>query len=214
MSIRTGTCRSRWISRQHLETVDPRQHQVEDDQVGPEASAELDSCVAVAGDLDLEAFRAQPRCHRCGDRRLVLNHSYPPRMHGSSVRDACCEGVRITCRSRARLPLYTGRHGPHPLCPEPDRLAPPRERPVGRRQPAAGRLVPAPDRRHRPRARGRGRRRGDPRRPRMARDRLERGPVRQSERADRHREAARGGGEPDEDGSVRFGRTTLLRPDG
>lgn len=40
------------------------------------------------------------------------------------------------------------------------------------------------------------------------------GPSRQSDRADRHREAARAVGQPDEDGSVRFGRTTLLRPDG
>jgi len=40
------------------------------------------------------------------------------------------------------------------------------------------------------------------------------GPARQSERADRHREAAQAVGKPDDDGSVRFGRTTLLRPDG
>jgi glutamyl/glutaminyl-tRNA synthetase len=40
------------------------------------------------------------------------------------------------------------------------------------------------------------------------------GPVRQSERADRHRQAAAEVGEPDADGSLRFGRTTLLRPDG
>ncbi len=40
------------------------------------------------------------------------------------------------------------------------------------------------------------------------------GPVRQSERADRHREAAAVAGKLDADGSLRFGRTTLLRPDG
>ncbi len=40
------------------------------------------------------------------------------------------------------------------------------------------------------------------------------GPARQSERADRHREAAQAVGKPDDDGSVRFGRTTLLRRDG
>ncbi|MDX6511511.1 MAG: glutamyl-tRNA synthetase [Gaiellaceae bacterium] len=40
------------------------------------------------------------------------------------------------------------------------------------------------------------------------------GPARQSERADRHREAARTIGDEDEDGALRFGRTTLLRPDG
>jgi glutamyl-tRNA synthetase len=40
------------------------------------------------------------------------------------------------------------------------------------------------------------------------------GPVRQSERADRHREAAAVAGVLDADGSLRFGRTTLLRPDG
>lgn len=40
------------------------------------------------------------------------------------------------------------------------------------------------------------------------------GPVRQSERADRHREAARSVGTEDAEGAVRFGRTTLLRPDG
>jgi glutamyl/glutaminyl-tRNA synthetase len=40
------------------------------------------------------------------------------------------------------------------------------------------------------------------------------GPVRQSERADRHREAARAIGSADAEGAIRFGRTTLLRPDG
>lgn len=40
------------------------------------------------------------------------------------------------------------------------------------------------------------------------------GPARQRERADRHREAAAAVGVMDEDGSLRFGRTTLLRPDG
>jgi tRNA synthetases class I (E and Q), catalytic domain len=40
------------------------------------------------------------------------------------------------------------------------------------------------------------------------------GPVRQSERHVRHREAAHLVGEPDGDGALRFGRTTLLRPDG
>ncbi len=40
------------------------------------------------------------------------------------------------------------------------------------------------------------------------------GPLRQSERVARHREAARRIGEPDAEGALRFGRTTLLRPDG
>ena len=40
------------------------------------------------------------------------------------------------------------------------------------------------------------------------------GPVRQSSRIERHREAARAVGGEDEEGAVRFGRTTLLRPDG
>ena len=40
------------------------------------------------------------------------------------------------------------------------------------------------------------------------------GPQRQSERSVRHREAAHLVGEPDPDGSLRFGRTTLLRADG
>ena len=40
------------------------------------------------------------------------------------------------------------------------------------------------------------------------------GPARQSERAERHRDAALGVGEPDADGSIRFRGTTLLRPDG
>jgi len=42
----------------------------------------------------------------------------------------------------------------------------------------------------------------------------EEGPLRQSERAGRHREAATAIGEQDADGSLRFGRLTLLRPDG
>lgn len=40
------------------------------------------------------------------------------------------------------------------------------------------------------------------------------GPVRQSERFVRHREAAHLIGESDAEGALRFGRTTLLRPDG
>jgi glutamyl-tRNA synthetase len=40
------------------------------------------------------------------------------------------------------------------------------------------------------------------------------GPVRQSERFVRHREAAHQIGEPDAEGALRFGRTTLLRPGG
>lgn len=40
------------------------------------------------------------------------------------------------------------------------------------------------------------------------------GPVRQSERFVRHREAAHQIGEPDAEGALRFGRTTLLRADG
>jgi glutamyl/glutaminyl-tRNA synthetase len=40
------------------------------------------------------------------------------------------------------------------------------------------------------------------------------GPVRQSGRSLRHREAAHLVGEPDADGALRFGRTTLLRADG
>lgn len=44
--------------------------------------------------------------------------------------------------------------------------------------------------------------------------RWDEGPVRQSDRAERHRDAARGIGSEDEEGAVRFGRLTLLRPDG
>jgi len=40
------------------------------------------------------------------------------------------------------------------------------------------------------------------------------GPMRQSERHVRHREAAHLIGEPDSEGALRFGQTTLLRPDG
>jgi len=40
------------------------------------------------------------------------------------------------------------------------------------------------------------------------------GPVHQSSRFVRHREAAHQIGEPDAEGALRFGRTTLLRPDG
>ena len=40
------------------------------------------------------------------------------------------------------------------------------------------------------------------------------GPVRQSERAERHREAGRAIGGEDDQGALRFGRVTLLRPDG
>jgi glutamyl/glutaminyl-tRNA synthetase len=44
--------------------------------------------------------------------------------------------------------------------------------------------------------------------------RWDEGPVRQSDRADRHREAARAIGLTDDEGALRFGRRTLLRPDG
>ncbi|MHB8469588.1 MAG: glutamate--tRNA ligase [Gaiellaceae bacterium] len=44
--------------------------------------------------------------------------------------------------------------------------------------------------------------------------RWDEGPLRQSERSVRHREAAHEIGVPDADGALRFGRTTLLRADG
>ena len=44
--------------------------------------------------------------------------------------------------------------------------------------------------------------------------RWDEGPVHQSARFVRHREAAHQIGEPDDEGALRFGRTTLLRPDG
>ncbi len=44
--------------------------------------------------------------------------------------------------------------------------------------------------------------------------RWDEGPAQQSERHVRHREAAHLVGEPDADGALRFGRVTLLRPDG
>jgi len=44
--------------------------------------------------------------------------------------------------------------------------------------------------------------------------RWDEGPVNQSSRFVRHREAAHQIGEPDAEGALRFGRTTLLRPDG
>jgi tRNA synthetases class I (E and Q), catalytic domain len=43
---------------------------------------------------------------------------------------------------------------------------------------------------------------------------IDEGPLRQGERAVRHRDAAHAIGEPDSQGALRFGRTTLLRPDG
>jgi hypothetical protein len=43
--------------------------------------------------------------------------------------------------------------------------------------------------------------------------RWDEGPLRQGERSVRHREAAHLIGEPDAEGALRFGRTTLLRPD-
>jgi tRNA synthetases class I (E and Q), catalytic domain len=43
---------------------------------------------------------------------------------------------------------------------------------------------------------------------------VDEGPLRQSDRSVRHREAAHAIGEPDADGALRFGRTTLLRADG
>ena len=44
--------------------------------------------------------------------------------------------------------------------------------------------------------------------------RFDEGPIRQSERVARHRDAAQLVGEPDADGALRFGQTTLLRADG
>jgi glutamyl/glutaminyl-tRNA synthetase len=42
----------------------------------------------------------------------------------------------------------------------------------------------------------------------------EEGPLRQSDRVERHREAAQAIGAPDAEGALRLGRTTLVRPDG
>jgi hypothetical protein len=44
--------------------------------------------------------------------------------------------------------------------------------------------------------------------------RFDEGPLRQSERSVRHREAAHLIGEPDSEGALRYGQVTLLRPDG
>ena len=52
----------------HLEAVEAREHQVEDDEVGTEPLARLDAARAVGGDLDGEALAAEPGGDGLGDR--------------------------------------------------------------------------------------------------------------------------------------------------
>ena len=125
--------------------------------------------------------------------------------------NCCAPGLH-----RARSLVVHSPDGQSPLRAEPDGLAPPRQRAQRGREPALRRRAPgtaaAADRRHgcRPQRRGRASRRswaissgsgsaGT------------KGRCRQSERHVRHREAAHLVGEPDSEGALRFGRTTLLR---
>ena len=90
VSISTGTGRSRLDPPAHLEAVEARQHQVEDDEVGPQRVAQLDAGRAVAGDLDVEALAAQPRRDGVGDRRLVLDDDDRVLLHWRNAKRRVC----------------------------------------------------------------------------------------------------------------------------
>ena len=82
VSIRTGTGRSRWISPAHLEAVEAREHEVEDDEVGLEP-------LARARRRPGRRRRSRPRSPRCAAGRRPRRRSAPrPRPRGSSRRRA------------------------------------------------------------------------------------------------------------------------------
>ena len=58
----------------HLEPVETRQHEIEDDEVGTEAGGGVDAGRSVERDLDREPFAAEAGGDRLGDRGLVLHH--------------------------------------------------------------------------------------------------------------------------------------------
>jgi hypothetical protein len=60
----------------HLQPVEPRQHEVEDDEVGLGGPAQLDRLLPVPYGPGLEAFAPQPPHDRVRDRGLVLHHQH------------------------------------------------------------------------------------------------------------------------------------------
>ncbi len=64
-----------------VEAVEPGKHEVEHDEVGLEAFAELDARVPVGGDRHLEALAAEPGGDGVGDRRFVLHDEDRAREH-------------------------------------------------------------------------------------------------------------------------------------
>ena len=123
-------------------------------------------------------------------------------------------------KSRRRSPSRLRGNGTRPLRAEPDRLAASRQRAHGCREPRlrrrARRHAAPADRRHRPGADGRGRGGGDPRATSSGSAiGWDEGPVRQSERAERHREAAaQVAGAAGRRRRASLRATTLLRADG
>ena len=85
----------------HAEPVEAGQHQVEHDEVGAEAAAEIDALVAVAGRLDLESLGRQPGRDRGGDARLVLDHRDTLPAHALSLGASLADRVGETWRFRA-----------------------------------------------------------------------------------------------------------------
>ena len=57
----------------HLEPVDPRHHHVEQDQIGPDLSGALQRFLAVTGDRDVIARRAQVHLDESRDVWIVVD---------------------------------------------------------------------------------------------------------------------------------------------
>ena len=77
VSISTGTGPVGLDAAADLQPVEPGQHDVEHDEVGPHLLGEIDRLGTVASYRDVETLRPQPRRHGFEDRRLVVDHQDP-----------------------------------------------------------------------------------------------------------------------------------------
>ena len=72
-----------------LQSVHPREHEVEDHEVGMNLLAQPDGLGTVAGHHDLEALALEPGSHRLRDGLLVVDHQDGLLGHGPIVSAAC-----------------------------------------------------------------------------------------------------------------------------
>ena len=111
----------------HLEPVEARQHQVEDDEIRPRAVAQRDAVAPVVRDLHGEALGPQPRGDRGGDHILVLDHADQRSTHESECARAVWRGravpVQVPCRRVSRQMLDPRTIGNGPFGAGPNRAA-------------------------------------------------------------------------------------------